>query len=97
MSARLMSARERARFGTTATGKYSTAPADAFATAAVIVAAPCAGTTTPVAPAPSALRQTAPRLRGSVTRSRHATTGRSCAASSHASAYLYGSAQATTP
>ena len=47
---------------------------------------PCEGTTTPVAPAPSAARQTAPRLRGSVTRSRQTSSARSCAASSHASA-----------
>ena len=41
---------------TTAIGRCSTAPAEARATAGVTIAEPCAGTTTPVAPAPSALR-----------------------------------------
>ena len=41
----------------------------------------CAGKITPVAPAPSALRQTAPRLCGSVTWSRHASNGSSWASS----------------
>ena len=42
----------------------STAPAEARQTAGVTRAALCSVTTTPVAPAPSALRQTAPRLCG---------------------------------
>ena len=49
------------------------------------IAEPCAGTITPVAPAPSALRATAPRLRGSVTRSRQTSSGLGCRASSKAS------------
>ena len=44
---------QRARFGTTATGRCSTAPAEARHTAGVTRAEPCAGTTIPVAPAPS--------------------------------------------
>ena len=47
---------QRARFVTTAIGRCSTAPAEARQTAGVTRAEPCAGTTTPVAPAPSALR-----------------------------------------
>ena len=39
---------------TTAIGRCSTAPADERATAGVTTAEPCAGTITPVAPAPSA-------------------------------------------
>ena len=71
--------------GTTATGRCSTAPADARQTAAVTRAEPCAGTTTPLPPAPSALRITAPRFRGSLTWSRHARSGAGRAASSNAS------------
>ena len=66
---------------TTAIGRCSIAPAEERATAGVTTAEPWAGTTTPVAPAASALRQTAPRLRGSVTRSSTASSGRSAAAS----------------
>src|SRR5215211_795435 len=80
------SVRKRARFGTTATGRCSTAPADARETAGVTRADPCEGTTTPVAPAPSPLRTTAPRLCGSVTWSRHTSSGESTAASAYASA-----------
>ena len=65
------------RFTTTATGRCSTAPADARHTAAVTRTALRSGRTTPVAPAPSALRQTAPRLCGSVTPSRQTSSGRS--------------------
>src|SRR5205823_457644 len=89
----LISPRYRARLGTTATGRCSTAPAEARQTAGVTRAEPWAGTTTPFAPAPSALRQTAPRLRGSLTWSRQASSGRSAATSSYASAYGYGSHQ----
>src|SRR5215218_1556019 len=80
------SVRKRARFGTTAIGRCSTAPADARETAGVTRADPCEGTITPVAPAPSALRTTAPRLCGSVTWSRHTSSGESTAASAYASA-----------
>src|SRR5207302_5037899 len=96
-SAPLISSRYRARLVTTAIGRCSTAPADERETVGVTIAEPCEGTTTPVAPAPSALRMTAPKLRGSLTWSRQAISGRSIAASSYASAYLYGSHHATTP
>jgi len=51
-------------FVTTEIGMCSTAPADARATAGVTTAEPCAGTTIPVAPAPSADRRRRPGSAG---------------------------------
>ena len=62
--------RARARSGcppTTAIGRYSIAPAAAFATTGVMRALRWRGSTMPVAPAVSANAATAPRLRGSLT------------------------------
>ena len=61
--------------GTTAKGRCSTAPAAALATVGVTWAARWRGSTTPVAPAHSALRSSAPRLWGSVTPSRTSRNG----------------------
>ena len=83
--------------GPDAFAQQGSAPAEARQTAAVTRAEPCEGTITPVAPAPAALRTTAPRFLGSVTWSRQHSKGRSSAASSQPSAYGYGSHHATTP
>ena len=73
---------QSARFRTRAIGRCSTAPAEALQAAAVTAAERRVGITTPAAPAASAERQTAPRLRGSWTWSSATTSasGRSSSA-----------------
>ena len=66
---------QSARLRTRAISRCSTAPADALQAAAVTAAERRSGMTTPPAPANSAERQTAPRLRGSWTWSRATSSG----------------------
>jgi hypothetical protein len=84
-SPRFTSVRYLARFTTTATLHMLDRSGGGAAHGGVTRADLCSVTTTPVAPAPSALRHTAPRLCGSVTWSRQARSGRSPATSSYAS------------
>jgi hypothetical protein len=65
----------RLRLVSRATRACSLAPALALTAAAVTPTARSFGITTPLAPAPSAARKTAPRLRGSVTPSSTRTSG----------------------
>ncbi len=82
----MASARKSARLRTRATGRCSTAPADALQTAGVTSAERRSGMTTPVAPAASAVRQIAPRFCGSVTSSSATSQASGAASSSVASA-----------
>jgi hypothetical protein len=66
-------------------------------TAGVTSAERRSGITTPVAPAHSAVRHTAPRFCGSLTSSSATSTGSAAASSSAAPEYGYGSTAAHTP
>ena len=60
---------------TSAIGRYSIAPAAALVTVGVTCTARCLGSTTPVTPAHSAMRMSAPRFPGSVTPSTASRNG----------------------
>ena len=72
---------------TRAIRRCSTAPADAFAAAGVTAAARRSQSTTPVAPAHSAVRQIAPRFCGSCSSSSATMNGSLTASSSAAPTY----------